>query len=49
MFGFLPTGLAFHALYSIMAASLWACVVLFAWPHHLEPADEPTKAGEETP
>jgi hypothetical protein len=38
--GFLPTGLAFHALYSILAASLWACVVWFAWPHHLESASE---------
>ena len=34
--GFIPTGLAFHALYSIVAATFWFCVIKFAWPTHLE-------------
>jgi len=38
--GFLPTGLAFHALYSFLAAGLWACVCWLAWPHELENAGE---------
>ncbi len=34
--GFLPTGLAYHALYSLVIAATWALVVKFAWPEHLE-------------
>ena len=34
--GFLPIGLAYHALYSIAAACLWALAVRFAWPRTLE-------------
>ncbi len=34
--GFLPTGLAFHITFSLLAASLWALAVRIAWPHHLE-------------
>lgn len=36
VFGFIPVGLAYHALYSIAAAIFWACVVKFAWPTRLE-------------
>lgn len=36
LFGFLPIGLAYHALLSILAASLWALASRFAWPEHLE-------------
>ncbi|MBN1443317.1 MAG: DUF3311 domain-containing protein [Planctomycetes bacterium] len=36
VFGFLPIGLAYHALYSILAAGLWAAAVKFAWPDHIE-------------
>ena len=36
VFGFMPIGLAYHALYSIVAATFWAIVMKFAWPHHLE-------------
>lgn len=36
IFGFLPAGLAYHAFYSIIAASFWAFVVFFAWPSDLE-------------
>lgn len=34
--GFLPAGLAYHALYSIVASVFWALVNRFAWPHRLE-------------
>lgn len=36
VFGFLPSGLAYHALFSIMAACVWAAAVKFAWPSDLE-------------
>ena len=36
VFGLLPMGLAYHAAYSIVAATFWAVVIKFAWPHHLE-------------
>ena len=32
----MPEGLAFHAGYSIAAASLWALAMKFAWPSHIE-------------
>jgi len=34
--GFMPIGLAYHALFSIAAASLWLAAVKFAWPTDLE-------------
>ncbi len=41
VFGFMPVGLAYHALYSIVAAVFWGLVVKFAWPVALEKwADE---------
>ncbi len=36
VFGFLPSGLAYHALYSVVAAGFWYAVMKFAWPHELE-------------
>ena len=49
VFGFLPTGLAYHAGYSILAAVMMAVLVKFAWPAHLdtiEPEEHP--GGQET-
>ena len=41
VFGFLPVGLAYHAAYSIVAATFWAIVMKVAWPTRLEEwADE---------
>lgn len=41
LFGFLPIGLAYHAGFSIVAASIWALSTRLIWPHHLEAwADE---------
>ena len=41
VFGFLPVGLAYHALFSVLAAIVWAMAVKFAWPTRIEAwADE---------
>jgi hypothetical protein len=46
VFGFMPIGLAYHAGYSIVAASFWAIVMKFAWPTRLEEwADETDDAA----
>ena len=36
IFGFMPIGLAYHAMYSVAAATLWYFAIKFAWPHELE-------------
>jgi hypothetical protein len=36
VFGFVPIGLAYHALISLLAGGVWALVVFFAWPKDLE-------------
>ena len=36
LFGFLPIGLAYHALYALGAAALMALLVKVAWPSRLE-------------
>lgn len=36
VFGFMPIGLAYHALYSLVAACFWAVVMIVAWPTELE-------------
>jgi hypothetical protein len=36
LFGFLPVGLTYHALFSIAAAVLMAVLVRLAWPSRLE-------------
>ena len=36
VFGFMPVGLFYHALYSIAAACLWAAAVKWAWPSEVE-------------
>ena len=51
--GFLPVGLAYHAVYSIAAAGFWALAIKYAWPSALEAfADEddgpaPVETGED--
>jgi hypothetical protein len=34
--GFLPAGLAYHALYSLCAGGLWLLFIRVAWPEHVE-------------
>ena len=36
LFGFLPIGLTYHALYAMGAAALMAVLVKVAWPSRLE-------------
>ena len=36
VFGFMPIGLAYHALYSLVAATFWGIVMTVAWPRDLE-------------
>ncbi len=36
IFKFIPIGLAYHALYSICCAVVWAMAVKFAWPSEIE-------------
>jgi len=36
VFGFMPIGLFYQALISILAAVGWALVISFAWPSHVE-------------
>jgi hypothetical protein len=44
LFGFLPAGLAYHALYSLLTAGLWMLAIRYAWP--AEPASF-TATGED--
>lgn len=39
VFGFVPIGLAYHALYCVAAAVLMLVLTKAAWPSHLESAD----------
>jgi len=41
LFGFLPIGLAYHAVYTLAAAVWMALLVKFAWPAHLDDDREP--------
>ena len=36
VFGFMPIGLAYHAVFSLACGVIWALVVVFAWPERLE-------------
>jgi hypothetical protein len=36
LFGFLPIGLGFHVLFSLLAGLCWFLVVRFAWPSWIE-------------
>lgn len=42
-FGFLPRGLTYHVVLSIVAALLWILATMFCWPKGLED-DKPGKA-----
>jgi len=36
VFGFIPIGLAYHALFSILAGGVWLLAVRYAWPTEIE-------------
>ncbi len=41
VFGFIPVGLAWHILISILATVLWWLATKHCWPEHLEEESEP--------
>lgn len=43
LFGYMPVGLAYHAIFSLFCALLGWAAIRYAWPHELE------KKAEETP
>ena len=47
VFGFIPIGLFYHAVFSIAAALLMWLLVTYAWPSHLEREFEETQSGED--
>ncbi len=47
LLGFLPVGLAYHALYSVAVAMLWFFVVRYAWPHEWETFAQPSAENSE--
>lgn len=36
VFGFIPIGLAYHMGFSVAAAIIWSCAVVWAWPRTVE-------------
>lgn len=42
--GFLPAGLAYHVVYTVVVALFWAVALRAAWPHHLERMAESAEA-----
>ena len=34
--GFIPVGLGYHSIYSLVAGLFWYLVTKFAWPHETE-------------
>ena len=36
VFGFMPLGLFYHALFSCRAAGVWAMAIKWAWPSEIE-------------
>lgn len=38
VWGFMPSGLAYHMLFSVASSALWALAVWLAWPADLEEA-----------
>jgi hypothetical protein len=42
LFGVLPVGLTYHALYCLAAAALMWALTRVAWPSHLEEAPAPS-------
>ncbi|HKR13735.1 MAG TPA: DUF3311 domain-containing protein [Pyrinomonadaceae bacterium] len=47
VFGFIPIGLFYHAMFSIAAALLMWLLVTFAWPSHLEREIEQVQREED--
>jgi hypothetical protein len=48
VFGFLPIGLAYHAVYCIASALLMWTLTKVAWPHHLDDASKENGASRQS-
>jgi hypothetical protein len=49
LFGFLPVGLAYHIMISILAGTLWALAVKYAWPADIDKDFNPEESeGDES-
>lgn len=46
--GIIPIGLAYHMIFSMVAAVIWALAVVFAWPSDVEEEVEEALAEMET-
>ena len=46
VFGFLPSGLAWHASYSLVAEAFWILVMKYAWPTQIEEFAESTEVND---
>ncbi len=49
VFGFVPVGLAYHAILSLAAALLWALAVKFCWPADVDVENTPAGQGGDQP
>jgi len=44
-FGFLPAGLWYHALLSLVAAGVWVLATTYCWPRDVDVAEAEWSAG----
>ena len=49
LFGFLPVGLAYHAVYSILAGLVWLLALTYAWPAAVEAFAKGDREKEDSP
>ncbi len=49
LFGFMPIGLAYHGLFSIMASVTWGLTLYFCWPTHIEEFADGKDEGNSQP
>ncbi len=46
VFGFIPIGLAYHALISILAGCAWAMAIRYLWPRGVDELSDSPASGE---
>ena len=47
LLGFLPAGLGYHILYSILASGVWTLAIVYAWPSDVENLAEENPTGSD--
>ncbi len=47
VFGFLPSGLAYHVAYSVATAGVWLLIVRYVWPAWLDETRDSRKGTGE--